>query len=152
MVYEAGHYRDPRERTPEIIEEALRNPDIAKYVAGWGRPGDAAMIAESAEGVAVGAAWYRLFTADRPGYGFIDPTIPELGIAVLSDYRGRGIGGALIDALLQRARASGFTAVCLSVREDNPATRLYRRHGFVHVHTMPAVTSGTAWTMRADLP
>jgi ribosomal protein S18 acetylase RimI-like enzyme len=151
IVYEASHFRVPGERTPESVEAALRNPDLANYVHGWGRPGDAAMIAETAEGAAVGAAWYRLFAADRPGYGFIGPTVPELGIAVLPDYRGRGIGGALIDALLQQARASGFAAVSLSVRADNPAARLYLRHGFVHVRTVPAANGGSAWTMRADL-
>jgi GNAT superfamily N-acetyltransferase len=100
-VFEAGRYRDPRERTLEVINEALETPDLAKYIVGWGRPGDAAVIAETVGGVPAGAAWYRLFTADQSGYGFIDPAIPELGIAVLPAYRSRGIGGALIDALLQ---------------------------------------------------
>jgi ribosomal protein S18 acetylase RimI-like enzyme len=151
MVFEAGHYRVLGERTSAIIEEALRNPDVSKYVEGWGQPGDSAMIAESTEGMALGAAWYRLFPAGQPGYGFIDPTIPELGIAVLPEYRGQGIGGALIDVLLEQARASGFIAVSLSVRQDNPAARLYRRHGFVEVDTVPAVNGGIAWTMRANL-
>src|SRR5262249_13123645 len=143
--------RVPGERTPEIVEEALRDPNLANYVEGWGRPGDAVMIAETAEGAAVGVIWYRFFAADRPGYGFIVPTVPELGIAVLADYRGRGIGGVLTAALSQQAGASGFPAVSFSVREDNPAARFYRRHGFVSVRTVPAANGGSAWTMRVDL-
>nr|WP_297428671.1 ribosomal protein S18-alanine N-acetyltransferase [uncultured Actinotalea sp.] len=43
----------------------------------------------------------------------------------------RGLGSALLAALVQRARDLGAEAVLLEVRVDNePALALYRRHGF----------------------
>ena len=101
-----------------------------RYVRGWGRPGDTSVIALE-NGFPVGAAWYRLFPASEPGYGFLDERTPELAIAVVPSKRGRGIGDALLSALLERARAAGYPAVSLSVDAENEgAIRLYERHGF----------------------
>ena len=41
-------------------------------------------------GFPVGAAWYRVFGADEPGYGFVDEQTPELAIAVVPSKRGTG--------------------------------------------------------------
>jgi ribosomal protein S18 acetylase RimI-like enzyme len=55
-----------------------------------------------------------------------------LGLGVISEYRGRGIGAALLDATLQAAKASGISRIELTVRVDNQrAKRLYERFGFV---------------------
>ncbi len=143
MLYEAACWRPGQQRPPE--EEVLYDPHIARYHEGWGRPGDAAVIAE-ADGDPVGAAWYRLFDAEKPGYGFIEATIPELSIGVSPEHRGRGVGSALLATLIDLAREEGFDALSLSVEEDNPALRLYERSGFRRVSR-----SGNAWTLRADL-
>ncbi len=46
--------------------------------------------------------------------------------------RGQGVGGALLEAVLQRAAEFGCAEVSLSVMPDNePAIRLYRQHGLV---------------------
>src|SRR3712207_8949587 len=50
---------------------------------GWGRSGDAGVIADDAATGPVGAAWYRLFGADEPGYGFVGEATPEFSVAVL---------------------------------------------------------------------
>lgn len=53
-------------------------------------------------------------------------------IALLPAHRGRGIGTAVLDAVL--ARADERCAPCeLSVDRGNPAKRLYERLGFVEV-------------------
>jgi GNAT superfamily N-acetyltransferase len=112
-----------------------RNPaegpgPAARYVKGWGRPGDTVLIAID-DGFPVGAAWYRLFRKDHQGYGFVDEETPELAIAVVPSRRGRGIGDALIEALSERARADGFTALSLSVERGNAALEtFYGQHGF----------------------
>jgi ribosomal protein S18 acetylase RimI-like enzyme len=50
-------------------------------------------------------------------------------ITLLPQFRGKGIGGALIGALLERAAASG-RVVSIHVEHGNPARRLYERLGF----------------------
>ena len=106
---------------------------VQLYVKAWGRPGDTLVIA-LLEGFPVGAAWYRLFKAGKPGYGFVDEQTPELAIAVVPNARGKGVGGALLDALLERARTAGFPAVSLSVdRRNAGAIHVYEQHGFARV-------------------
>jgi len=115
-----------------------RRPDagpgpVQLYVKAWGRPGDTVVIALS-DGFPVGAAWYRLFRAGKPGFGFVDERTPELAIAVVPNARGKGVGGALLDALLDRARAGGYPAISLSVDKKNSgAIHVYEEHGFAGV-------------------
>ena len=126
---------------------ALAYAPTAAYLEGWRKPGDAGVVAvDGGSGERVGAAWYRLFDTEHPGYGFVDAETPELTIAVAEGWRGKGIGTALLRALLDRARADGFAALSLSVSPDNPAAELYRRHGFVHVGSRDV-----HWTMLARL-
>jgi GNAT superfamily N-acetyltransferase len=119
---------------------------LLRYVSGWGRPGDVGMIAMDKEGRRLGAAWFRLFSTDRPGYGFIEDSIPEISVAVRDDWRGQGIGTALLTSLLREATTAGFQALSLSVSADNPAGRLYKRLGFVEVKLEEG-----SWTMRHDM-
>jgi GNAT superfamily N-acetyltransferase len=107
---------------------------VARYVKGWGRPGDTALIAVE-EAFPVGAAWYRLFRRDEPGYGFVDEETPELAIAVVPSRRGRGIGDALLTALAERAKSEGHRSLSLSVpRDDEALGAFYEKHGFERVH------------------
>jgi GNAT superfamily N-acetyltransferase len=66
---------------------------------------------------------------DDAAYGYVDDSTPELAIAVDPALTGQGIGGALLKRLLLAAERM-FAAVSLSVRDDNPARRLYERFGF----------------------
>jgi GNAT superfamily N-acetyltransferase len=105
---------------------------LARYVDGWGRPGDLAVIA--AEGPnSVGAAWCRRFTAAAPGYGYVDEQTPELTIAVVPSRRRHGVGQELVDALLARAHDAGVPALSLSVQKGSPAVAFYERNGFAAV-------------------
>jgi len=56
----------------------------------------------------------------------------ELGMMVSADWRGRGVGAALITCVLEWARAHPtLEKVCLSVYEENTLGRaLYRKMGF----------------------
>ncbi|MFO7572595.1 MAG: GNAT family N-acetyltransferase [Gaiellaceae bacterium] len=120
---------------------------VARYVKGWGRHGDTMLIAAE-EGFPVGAAWYRLFRRDQPGYGFVDEETPELAIAVVPSRRGRGIGDALLEALFERARADGHAALSLSVEAGNDALcAFYEKHDFARVSD----DGGDTVTMRRTL-
>ena len=116
---------------PPPVERVQADPGIAPYVAGWGRPGDAGVVAEVG-GEPVGAAWFRLYAAAHPGYGFVAAVIPEISIGVEAGWRGRGVGRELLNALLATARANRHDALSLSVDHRNaPALALYRSIGFV---------------------
>ena len=141
MLYEAATWR-PESQPP--LEDVLADPHAARYLNGWGRPGDAGVIAEDER--QVGAAWFRLFPAGDRGYGFVAEDVPELSIGVAPASRGRGIGTRLLEALVEAARADGHPAISLSVEPDNPARRLYERAGFVRV-----ADDGGAWTMLLEL-
>ena len=134
MLHHAYYWR---ERVPGSL--------VSRYVRGWGRPGDTAVIALDG-GFPVGAAWFRVFKADEPGYGFIDEQTPELAIAVVPSQRGKGVGEQLLLALIERARQAGYTSLSLSVEPGNPARKLYERHGFRVVDE-----GADAWTMVASL-
>ena len=108
----------------------------------WGRRGDAGLIAW--EACPIGAAWYRVFPAAAPGFGFVDEQTPELTIAVVPSRRGGGLGGQLMEALLARAREQGHSAISLSAEKG--MTKLYERYGFRAVEDK----DGTV-TMKADL-
>ncbi|HNX99921.1 MAG TPA: ribosomal protein S18-alanine N-acetyltransferase [Oscillospiraceae bacterium] len=55
-------------------------------------------------------------------------------VAVSPAYRRLGVGGALIDALKERASARTLAFLTLEVRETNAAARaLYEKHGFTVV-------------------
>jgi ribosomal protein S18 acetylase RimI-like enzyme len=126
-------------------DPATADVPASRYVEGWGRPGDRGLILID-ESFPVGAAWYRLFTEARPGYGFLDEETPELTIAVVPSKRGRGFGEELLTALIEQARADGHVAMSLSVERDNPALKLYERFGFNAVREVDSTV-----VMRADL-
>jgi GNAT superfamily N-acetyltransferase len=134
MLHHAYYWR---ERVPGSL--------VSRYVRGWGRPGDTALIALE-NGFPVGAAWFRLFSAAEPGYGFVDESTPELAIAVVPSKRGHGIGDDLLSALIQKAQSAGYGRLSLSVEPGNPARKLYERHGFAVVDE-----GDEAWTMVAEL-
>jgi GNAT superfamily N-acetyltransferase len=115
---------------PPPVDAIKRDPGLSPYLLGWGRPGDAGVIAEVA-GQPVGAAWHRHFPATQPGYGFVAEQIPEVSLGVEAAWRGRGIGRALLTALAERARRAGIEALSLSVDANNaPAVALYQSMGF----------------------
>jgi ribosomal-protein-alanine N-acetyltransferase len=59
----------------------------------------------------------------------------ELGnVAVVPEARGRGIGGALVDAVVERVKERGAHELFLEVRESNHvAQAIYRDRGFTVV-------------------
>jgi ribosomal protein S18 acetylase RimI-like enzyme len=124
MLYQALYI--PADQTPPP-REVIYQPDLARYVQDWGRSGDRGFVAIApTTGQLIGAVWLRCLIGENQGYGYVDDATPELGIAVLPEYRGQGIGTALLNALA----ASDPGAICLSVAADNPAVRLYQRFGF----------------------
>jgi RimJ/RimL family protein N-acetyltransferase len=93
--------------------------DVEARAASWKLDGD--FVAE-VEGKLVGSLHVD---ASRHGFG-------EIGMAVARDWRGRGVGSALMVAAIEWAREQGLHKLCLSVFAQNDAAiALYRKFGFV---------------------
>ncbi|MEI5585177.1 MULTISPECIES: GNAT family N-acetyltransferase [unclassified Agromyces] len=130
MVVEAANWRAGASRPRPVVLADARH---SAYVSGWQRPADRGVVAVDPEGRPVGAAWYRLFGADRPSMGFVAAGVPELVIGVRPMWRAQGVGRALMRALADDARAGGYARLALSVERDNFARELYRSEGFTEV-------------------
>jgi GNAT superfamily N-acetyltransferase len=122
---------DPADPIPPL-DVVVAHPEIAKYHADWMRPGDAAVVAE-VDGEFAGLAYYRMFTDDDRGQGYLDSDTPELAIAITHEHRGQGIGTRLMNELADVARANGMRKISLSVSRGNPAAHLYERLGYRYV-------------------
>ncbi len=109
--------------------EILNNRDIARYYVDWDSKKEIGFIARFEE-KDIGAIWSRQFPFYDQGYGYVDDHIPEMGIAVFPEYRGRGLGQQLMDQLFNRLRHLGVRGVSLSVHTNNMAKRAYIRNGF----------------------
>ncbi len=138
MLGEAAVWR-PDKPTP-TAEEVMADPRYARYLTGWPRQGDFGLVAE--QDGPVGAAWYRTFTEVNCGYGFVAEDVPELSIAVIASRRHEGIGRQLLVGLIDASIAQGYSAMSLSVSEENPARGLYESAGFELFEKQ-----GTSWTM-----
>jgi ribosomal protein S18 acetylase RimI-like enzyme len=142
MLYHAIFVPEGSEPPPPDI---IQQPELARYVQSWGRPGDLGFKAVTADGEPIGAAWLRLLSVTERGYGYINDATPELSIALLPGYRGQGIGTRLLEHLLAATREQ-FDTISLSVSAENPAAHLYQRFGFEVV-----ASEGESYTMKLDL-
>ena len=131
--------------TPGPAQDIVDLPELKRYISNWQHPEDIGFVAVT-DGQVIGAAWARRWSSDSPGYGFVDEDTPELSIAVLPEYRGRGVGTRLLSRLLQELRDLGTASVSLSVDLRNPAVRLYERFGFTIVEVR-----GTSCVMQCRL-
>jgi ribosomal protein S18 acetylase RimI-like enzyme len=130
MLYEVVNWRDDGAEERPPLDDLLERPEVRRYVEDWGRIGDVAIVALDRLNEPVGAAWFRQFSAEAPGSGFVAADVPELSIAVYPECRGQRVGSLLLGTIVSRARSAGYRAISLRVAADNPARRLYARHGF----------------------
>lgn len=130
MLYEAAAVNPVMRELGK--EAALKLPEINKYLMEWGRKGDTAFIAyDQITNEYLGAAWYRLFSAEQPGYGYVSEEVPELAMAVISGRTGQGIGTMLLEELIRQTVNENYSALSLSVDKSNRAIKFYEQHGFV---------------------
>ncbi|HEX8141289.1 MAG TPA: GNAT family N-acetyltransferase [Pyrinomonadaceae bacterium] len=126
MLYQSLYV--PEDRAP-FERSILDHPDIARYVNDWGRENDSGFVALDENNRPIGAIWLRLLTGKDKGFGYVDDKTPELGMAVLAEYRGQGIGTRLLSRLVESA-GDFHEHISLSVARGNPALHLYQRLGF----------------------
>jgi len=82
---------------------------------------------------------FPMVVVEKPGdrlvgyivYWHIREDVQVNNVAVHPDFRGRGVGEALMRHVIDKVRASGATFVTLEVRVSNtPAVTLYKKLGF----------------------
>jgi ribosomal protein S18 acetylase RimI-like enzyme len=138
MLYEAIFIHAHDKPFPQSVVDL---PELAQYIVDFGQQGDVCFVGEQ-KGILVGAAWSRLFSRARKGYGFVDEQTPEMSMAVKPTFRGQGIGTKLMAALLQALQQRGYQKLSLSVDKRNRAMSLYKKFGFEVVAIV-----GSAYTM-----
>lgn len=122
FLYEAIFVPEGAEKPPRDVINA---PELQVYTENFGRPGDFSIAAE-VNGKIIGAAWARIMN----DYGHIDDNTPSLAVSLYDEYRGHGIGIALLKALFTAIREAGYTHASLSVQKENRAAKLYEKLGF----------------------
>jgi ribosomal protein S18 acetylase RimI-like enzyme len=116
----------PPDRPPPPGVQAM--PHVRRWLDDWSEAEPGVCWHEQNE--LLGAAWARKVepVLARSAAGV---PLAEVVIAVDPDRRGQGVGRALMEALIARARAAGEPGLCLSVSERNsPAVQLYESVGF----------------------
>ncbi|MEU4014357.1 N-acetyltransferase family protein [Microbacterium sp. NPDC028030] len=85
-----------------------------------------------------GVLGYASYAQWRPHSGYRHTV--EHSVYVLDGQHGRGIGTALMTALIERARTAGMHAMIAGIESGNAASiTLHERLGFVEVGRMPQV-------------
>lgn len=109
--------------------EILKQPEYARYVEGWGRPGDTGfVVSDKRSNEVLGAVWYRLPPPSDKRSADQTESIPELAFTVKPGQRKRGLGAALLTQLVKAN--PHHSAISIRASANNPAVRLYERFGF----------------------
>jgi ribosomal protein S18 acetylase RimI-like enzyme len=106
--------------------EIIFQPELQVYTQNFGTSPHDRALAAAADGRIVGAVWVRIMH----DYGHIDADTPSFAIALDPEYRGQGIGTALMREMLETLRKAGYRQASLSVQKANYAERMYRKLGF----------------------
>ena len=123
FLYEAIFIPDGVEVPPKSI---INSPELQVYVSDFGtQEHDRALLAEI-DGKVVGAVWVRIMN----DYGHIDDTTPSFAISLYKEYRGQGIGTALMQEMFTTLRNAGYKQASLSVQKANYAAKMYLKLGF----------------------
>lgn len=114
------------EGAPAPPKSIIRQPELQVYLTDFGKKkGDIGLVAEIGAKV-VGAVWVRIMN----DYGHIDDETPSFAISLYKEYRGLGIGTALMKEMLCILKRRGYRQASLAVQKANYAGRLYKKVGF----------------------
>ena len=114
---------------PEGVEppdrSIIEQPELSLYYDGF----DHCLVAE-VDGKVVGAVWTRIMN----DYGHIDDETPSFAISLYREYRGQGIGTAMMRKMLELLKSQGWKKASLAVQKENYAVRMYEAVGFRTVY------------------
>ena len=107
-------------------KEIINIPELQVYVRDFGkREGDICFVVETEEKI-VGAVWVRIMD----DYGHVEDGVPSFAISLYKQYRGHGIGTAMMKRMLEELKARGYEKTSLAVQKANYAVKMYKNVGF----------------------
>ena len=114
------------EGVPAPPKSIIGQPELQIYITGFGTKKDDIGLVAEVNRKAVGAVWVRIMN----DYGHIDNATPSIAVSLYKDYRGYGIGTALMKEMLRILKDRGYKQVSLSVQKANYAVDMYQKTGF----------------------
>lgn len=123
FLYEAIFIPKGAAAPPKSI---IQQPELQVYIADFGKKkDDIGLVAEVDEKI-VGAVWVRIMN----DYGHLNDTTPSFAISLYKEYRGFGIGTAMMKKMLCVLKERGYTQSSLAVQKANVAVEMYKKVGF----------------------
>lgn len=123
FLYEAIFIPEGVEAPPRSI---INEPELQVYISDFGtQKHDRALVAE-VDGTVIGAVWVRIMD----DYGHIDDSTPSFAISLYRNYRGQGIGTAMMRKMLTMLKDGGYKQTSLAVQKANYAVKMYSKVGF----------------------
>ena len=142
----AAIYNDAVARTTAIWNDVTVDAaDRVAWMTARQDAGHPVIVAVDAEDEAIGYATYGPW---RPHDGYRHTV--EHSVYVRGDQRGQGLGRALMDSVIERARAAGIHVMIAGIEAGNAGSiRMHESLGFTHVGTAAQV--GTKFGRWLDL-
>ncbi len=117
-------------RLDQVNETLSDIPKLAIYEEFYGFTSKDLGLYALVDNQLAGAVWIRRLNADHGSNGYIDDNTPILNIAVLPEFRDKGLGSQMIEQLFIEAGAL-YDNISVSVVHNSTAISFYERHGFV---------------------
>lgn len=123
FLYEAIFVPEGVAMPPKSI---IKQPELQLYITDFGKEKDDIGLVAEVDKKAIGAAWVRIMH----DYGHIDEHTPSFAISLYKEYRGFGIGTALMKEMLCILKKRGYKQASLAVQKTNYAVKMYKKIGF----------------------
>lgn len=123
FLYEAVFVPEGTTAPPKSI---IRLPELQVYLTDFGKEKDDTGLVAEVDKKIVGAVWVRIMN----DYGHIDDTTPSFAVSLYKEYRGFGIGTALMKEMLRILKQRGYKQTSLAVQKANYAVKMYQKVGF----------------------
>jgi len=107
-------------------KEIIKQPELQVYISDFGKCDDDICFVAEVDGDIIGAVWVRIMN----DYGHIDDETPSFAISLNKEYRGQGIGTALMRTMIKELKERGYQQASLAVQKANYAVNMYRSVGF----------------------
>lgn len=108
----------------------IRQPELQIYLTDFGKQKDDIGLVAEVDTNVVGAVWVRIMN----DYGHINDSTPSFAISLYNEYRGFGIGTALMKQMLCILKQRGYKQASLAVQKANYAVKMYKKIGFQIFH------------------